>query len=250
MEAPAASLTNRAVSRNTPLVAPAQVLRRSRSPYLSARSHCPCVPCVCRWCVLCGRRVHEASSLCVPSTLLPRTKAHGDRTVIVPVTLRIRVTLLCKRRCASLHLAAPPRSSPSLPLSVCCPSSPSSSSRCSCREVLESAVRTAVAALDREIQHLEEYRNNGASLPPAAPSMAAPAVLQHTQKIIRPQLHPCARALPTCCQHPSSTILPPSSCIRPPSISCGGILSLPLLLLPCSLFQGLIHSGGVLESPE
>jgi hypothetical protein len=80
--------------------------------------------------------------------------------------------------------------------------------------------------------------------------MGAPTVLQHTQKLIRPQLHPCARAVAACCQHSPSTILLPSSCIRPPSISIRGISSLPLLLLPRSLFQGLIHSGGVLESPE
>jgi hypothetical protein len=204
-------LTNRAVSRNTPLAAREQVLHRARTLYLSACSHCPRVPLCVPWCVMCGRRVHELSSLCVPSTLLPRTEAHEDRTVIVPVTVRVPVTLLSKCWCASRHLAAPPRPSPSLPLSICSPPASSSSSCCSSPGVLESGVRMAVAALDREIQHLHEYRNNGASRRPAAPTMDGPSVPQHAQEIMGSLLQPCERAGATCWQHspshPSSFLL-------------------------------------------
>ena len=176
--------------------------------------------------------------------------AHGECITAVPITVRICILLLCIRWCASLHLASPLYSLPFVPPSVPHSLVPSSSLHPSSRVVLESAVRTAVAALDREIQHPHEYRNHGASTGLAVHTMGAPTVPQHTQEIMEAPLHPRARAVAASSQHSPSATLPPSSHVRPPSTSQRGISSLPLLLLSFSLFQGLLHSGGVLESPE
>lgn len=188
---------------------------------------CPCV----LWCALSCRGTHLLSSLHHCRTLLSHAVAHGERITPVPITVRIRILLLCIRWCASLHLASPLYSSPFVPPSVPHSLVSSSSTHPSSRVVLESAVRTAVAALDREIQHLHEYRNNGASTRPAAPTVGAPTVAQHMQKIMGPPLHPRARAVAASSKHSPSAALPPSSCIRPPPISHGAISSLPLLLL-------------------
>ena len=94
-------------------------------------------------------------------------------------------------------LAFPLHSSPIDPLSMLYPSAIPSSVHRSSRVVLESGVNTAVAALDREIQHPDEYRTNAATSSHAVPAAGGRSDGQQREKIIRLELKVFARSSKT-----------------------------------------------------
>jgi len=114
-------------------------------------------------------------------------------------TVRLRIlgrTRTSQQQHARQHLLPPSRPSPFAPAPRPRTLAPSSSLHGTARGGLESGVRTAVAALVREIQLSEEYRVNRSSPRAATPSVDAPHHRRRAQEITASHLHAVAASTP------------------------------------------------------
>lgn len=133
-------------------------------------------------------------------------------------------------------IAIPPHYSPFTSPSISYPFVSPLSFICCSRVVLKSGVRTAVAALDREIQHLYEYRMNRSFIGAAIPTIGRPIVCQHCQEIMESHHQPFVRSIQSSLQHSSSSSLIICIRIRFLSIFSTAFPSPSILLSPKSLF--------------